>query len=255
MENRTTRSEGTTPTDTLQRFVRLLLAWMSGTVDATDAHIPILVTLVKETAMTLEQHDAHECMLRILGILGESFETLFRFDFRSTVCCECDAPPTSVAYHNTMLSLPCDYATQFLRDSTQPVPLEMAIVRASEILTDYTCDHCHEKKIQRSTTRVVSLPHIIQILIQHSSRSVVNTQEIQEYWPNQLNFTQDSKHMEYTLVAQIERVGAIESGHYYAIVRRQLGWYICNDAIVQPTQAPNVTPTTYARYYVVTRQL
>jgi ubiquitin C-terminal hydrolase len=59
--------------------------------------------------------------------------------------------------------------------------------------------------------------------------------------------------LRYDLVAQIEHIGGMNGGHYYAIARRDGKWYNMNDSSVHESH-PQATSNTFMLFYNIVKQ-
>ena len=112
----------------------------------------------------------------------------------------------------------------------------------------YICPECKKDGEKYKISYLVMVPEVLVILSKKytSERKLhINTE-----FPKTLEFAglDSNTKLKYEAVSQIEHSGSLESGHYWAISRRNNGWYKLNDNSVTKSEF-NPTENTYIVFY------
>ena len=109
----------------------------------------------------------------------------------------------------------------------------------------YACSQCKTKSKKFTETYITMVPEILSIMLKKYKEKILTD------FPEMLTFTyikDKSKKLIYRLVAQVEHLGGMSGGHYYAICKRSDGWKTLNDSSVSDGR-PIPTPNTYMLFY------
>jgi ubiquitin C-terminal hydrolase len=119
--------------------------------------------------------------------------------------------------------------------------------QTSYIDADYKCPKCKKTGEKYSMNCLVMVPEILVVL----SKKYIVGQKLETYtdFPKNMSFngTNDMK-LNYTAVSQVEHVGGMHGGHYWAISKRANGWYCLNDDSVSESEF-KPTINTYMVFY------
>lgn len=111
-------------------------------------------------------------------------------------------------------------------------------------VTEYTCEHCRQCADTRRTYTLKQLRECIVLFYnQFYAKSC-------KWFPHEMTFPAMPRgtNLTYQLVAQIEHIGNMNGGHYYAYVRRGDTWYCTNDTSVSNVN-PGPTANTFMVFY------
>jgi ubiquitin C-terminal hydrolase len=128
--------------------------------------------------------------------------------------------------------------------------LSAYIQRHNEPHTEYMCEKCGQKGDTYRIELLKQLRECIVIMYNKFLQKSLATYPETLFMPTFPRGT----FLRYELVAQIEHIGGMNGGHYYAIVRRENGnWYNVNDSSVylgRPTPSTN----TFMLFYNIVKQ-
>ncbi len=116
------------------------------------------------------------------------------------------------------------------------------------------CSQCGIKSKKLRKSSLVMIPEILFIMSKKYKyeNGVGKKLNIYTDFPKQLTFTSNTKTpLIYEAVAQIEHVGNLHSGHYYAICRRSGGWFCLNDMGVNSSEFHPTNNTYIVLYHIL----
>ena len=124
--------------------------------------------------------------------------------------------------------------------------------RTSYVDNDHICSSCKKRCEKYKVTSLVMIPEILVVLSKKYSIDGKRKLNIKTEFPEKLVFNgvSDSEpvYLNYEAVAQIEHIGGLNSGHYWAICKRDDGWYNINDSITTKSRfCPTIN--TYMVFY------
>lgn len=111
---------------------------------------------------------------------------------------------------------------------------------------DFICPKCKNTDIKYNVNYLVMAPEILVVL----SKKYTAGRKLDVFtdFPNHMEFAGSSGVLKYEAVSQIEHVGGLNGGHYWAISKRKDGWFQLNDMCVSASQfCP--TNNTYMVFY------
>lgn len=111
---------------------------------------------------------------------------------------------------------------------------------------DFICPKCKKRGEKYSMDCLVMVPEVLVVL--SKKYEVGRKLDVYTEFPEKMVFDGNSGQMHYEAVAQVEHVGGMFGGHYWAICKRKGGWYCLND---QRVGASKFCPTknTYMVFY------
>jgi ubiquitin C-terminal hydrolase len=120
---------------------------------------------------------------------------------------------------------------------------------------DYRCPNCRVASEKYRRTVLVMAPEILVVM----AKKYTPEQKLDIYtdFPKTLTFKgRDQKKdklfpMRYEAVAQIEHIGDLNGGHYWAICRRNDGWYNINDTNVSKSEFKPTKNTYIVMYHIM----
>jgi ubiquitin C-terminal hydrolase len=120
---------------------------------------------------------------------------------------------------------------------------------------DYRCPKCNVASEKYRRTVLVMAPEVLVVM----SKKYTTEQKLDVYtdFPKTLTFKgRDKKEdklfpMHYEAVAQIEHTGGLNGGHYWAICRRNDGWYNLNDTRVTKSEFAPTKNTYIVMYHIM----
>jgi len=115
---------------------------------------------------------------------------------------------------------------------------------------DFRCPKCRKKGEKYNMNCLVMVPEILVVL----SKKYVVGEKLDTYtdFPKDMVFNgNNSMKLNYTAVSQVEHTGGMYGGHYWAISKRNDGWYCLNDDRVSKSKF-KPTINTYMVFYHLT---
>lgn len=112
---------------------------------------------------------------------------------------------------------------------------------------DFRCPKCQQKGEKYNMNCLVMVPEILVVL----SKKYIIGQKLDTYtaFPKDMVFNgTDGMKLNYTAVSQVEHTGGMQGGHYWAISKRNDGWYCLNDDRVSESEF-KPTINTYMVFY------
>ena len=230
----------------------LISAMDPGAAAPTDKHLFNLWELLLKAAAKRKkdrilfsrgQQDVQEGFLLFIEALNNKYiERLFNHRCRvQAMCPSCG----KICINNSQDELVLNIC--YTGDATGPESQdinEYLIKNMSEIDADHKCGLCGVKSAKKKITSIVMSPEILCLSINKYYNKYM------AHFPRFLEFTyiDNSKKLVYELVAQSEQSGNMSGGHYWAIVRRKDGNFVCNDSQVYPKEL-GPTMETYMVFY------
>jgi ubiquitin C-terminal hydrolase len=121
--------------------------------------------------------------------------------------------------------------------------------QTSYIDKDYKCPKCQQKGEKYNMNCLVMVPEILVVL----SKKYIVGQKLDTYtnFPKDMVFNgNNGMKLNYTAVSQVEHVGGMQGGHYWAISKRDNGWYCLNDDRVSESEFKPTTNTYMVFYHL-----
>jgi ubiquitin C-terminal hydrolase len=112
---------------------------------------------------------------------------------------------------------------------------------------DFKCPKCTKKGEKYNITCLTMVPEVLVVL----SKKYIAGQKLDIYtdFPEKLVFNKnDVNELNYSAVSQVEHIGGMGGGHYWAICKRNDGWYCLNDNNVSAAEF-KPTINTYVVFY------
>lgn len=234
--------------DALQCRDHAALANMVGNVWANFMH-----AVGPKPAFGHGQQCAHEALCHFIDTLccaaplsaqGMAVKQLFEHRICTEILCHvCGEWRTASRATDTMFYVsPANQQLQ--HDLTQQL-----LVSTSNIDADYVCPKCKSKAPKVKMDHLTMAPEIIVVVVKkynNAMQALPNTIA----FPPHIEFQRSATHnLYYSAVAQIEHVGDVGGGHYWAICRRRDGWWRLNDTLADRVAGFASTPNTYIVMY------
>jgi len=184
-------------------------------------------------------------ILLIEYIDSKCIERLFKHRFNEIIhCLKCDKM--------TMVQKKCDniifdVPSNFKFDDTNPSLQDFIKQSLVTLVGNYKCTRCGSVDQKIKMEMLIMVPEIVVLVFQAGIPP--NKLSIPEKFilPGEDDEKKDVP-LEYNAVAQIEHSGTSTGGHYWAICKRNDGWYELNDSSVSESQF-GVTTNTYMVFY------
>ncbi len=120
---------------------------------------------------------------------------------------------------------------------------------------DYICSSCKTKgDIKYSVTKLSHAPEVLIVQakkFEQTPSGDLVAKKIMTEFPETLEFKGKESVIKFQAVAQIEHIGSLKSGHYWAICRRRDGWYSFDDNKVTKKEFKPTENTYIVVYHVV----
>ena len=164
-------------------------------------------------SVTSGQQSVCEIFDLLIDILG--VESAFKFEYeRILICQNCG---------KKSVNIDIDYCFRAFDSSKDKSDLNKEILGETIELTDFVCEKCGKKNVINDT-KLSSIPNNIVVVFNKYEK------KINLHHPNELTFiSRYGDALKYDLVTQIEHHGSINSGHYYALLKRKGIVYSCDD--------------------------
>jgi len=185
------------------------------------------------------QECAYEGFTQFLDAVGEPAESFHMEHEACIICPECNS--TSVRRDKSYALLVND-----LFETAEEV--SASVHKFSNKLLDYKCENCGKVS---NTVRTYTLKQLRNCIVLFYNQFYAKTMK---WFPPVLSFPglpRDTR-MNYKLMAQIEHVGGMNGGHYYAYVNRSDDWYCVNDSSVSKIN-PGPTLNTFMVFYNIVK--
>ena len=211
-----------------------------------------------DSSLGNSQECAHEGLIYTLDAIGAPAEVFHNEYERIMKCpnCEHTVPIRDKSYY--ILVDGSDFNTSGTNGSSNntsntsndPTAITKYIHRHHELVTEYICEKCRsQNNINRSEVLRQLRECIILVFNKFHSKKYI-------WFPKTLEFDALPRGTKiiYEQMAQIEHIGGMSGGHYYAIVRRGNQWFNANDNSISPViQSP--TENTFMVFYNITRSV
>jgi ubiquitin C-terminal hydrolase len=257
-------ADSTHATTPLWNELRDTLKCILSNCPSKPAHIGHMLSLLKQKWTIHEAHDVHEFLLHMLELLHDDMKmpialkndaqkpiTVWEasvchwadankkdFSFIRTVfygqllqeiaCCMCNSKVTSFELFNC-ICLPFTSPTDTIQECLNSY-------FSTEVIDQRECDICKNKGRGKKRIRVSRLPETLVISINRFV-STNNRNASVEDVPTILDISSYacfSGKAVYGLVSFACHEGGSQSGHYWAVVKRNEQWYKIDDCIVEP---------------------
>lgn len=186
-----------------------------------------------------------------------NIQNIFMHRYKTLVrCFDCDKWVSDVDSMYSIFEVQPDLKNEQLakfkqydeKSSDEPVKMnEFLSKQTSYVDKDFICPSCKNKGEKYNMHCLVMVPEVLVVL----SKKYASGRKLNVFtnFPSQLVFNgKNNKKLLYNAVSQIEHSGGLNGGHYWAISKRNNGWYTLNDNGVTPAKfAP--TNNTYIVFY------
>jgi ubiquitin C-terminal hydrolase len=192
------------------------------------------------------QEDAHEGLLYLLEMMGDSVATFFNTRYKQyKQCSTCGKKEVVIdgdrylKENSPFIRITLDQFINFNNDFVG------TLTRKEEIIDGYRCDHCHQITKLKKIDYLSKVSEVIIVCIDNylGVRPQLNL-------PNSFEIDGVNNPMKYKLIATVEHFGSLQGGHYVSkVLRNEIGGdFLCNDSVVRPDKV-TVTQNTYMAFY------
>ncbi|QJX71051.1 hypothetical protein F-liban_303 [Faustovirus] len=195
----------------------------------------------KQLITASQQQCANEGFVLLLDALNcrqidDLFNNIYQID---TMCPSCNQICSTMRDKNIQIEIFSNFEFK--------TPQEFANylrIHTSET-SDYKCDKCGVKSA--NVTRTAKLRRVGEVIVIVFNKYHVKSNK---WFPTDFTLPgANNTSFKYELVSQIEHVGSLHGGHYYAYCKRNDGVYLLNDTSAVKAECFKPTPNTYMLMY------
>lgn len=167
----------------------------------------------------------------------------------SVQCFNCGKWISKVTSMNNIFAIPHNLESEQIKKFKHNNTPDMSqfLAKQTGYVEDYICPKCKDNAEKYTVNNLTMVPEILVVL----SKKYKCDEKLDVYtdFSKTLEFNgKNGKKMIYDAVSQIEHVGNLNGGHYWAISRRYNGWYKLNDESVGDSEF-KPTNNTYIVFY------
>ena len=204
--------------------------------------------------------EGFHCILEALDNYN-SIQNIFLHRYKFMIyCVDCNKCVSNVNSMNNLFEVQPDLKTEQLErfkkyddiclGNTRPETPDMNMFLAKQsgyVDKFYICPNCKKDGEKYKISYLVMVPEVLVVL----SKKYTSTSKLHIHteFPKTMEFAGSNDNiLKYEAVSQIEHIGSLDSGHYWAISRRNDGWYVLNDNNVSKSEF-KPTKNTYIVFY------
>lgn len=197
--------------------------------------------------------EGFHCLMNVLEEFSE-IQNLFLHRYKTLVhCFACDKFVSDVDSLYSIFEVQPNLKTEQLEkfkqyDEDRAVNMnEFLMKQTSYVDKDFVCPECKDRDEKYNMHCLVMIPEILVVLSKKYTTG--RKLDVMTDFPKNLVFKgKGGKNLNYAAVSQIEHGGGLNGGHYWAISRRDDGWYTLNDNNVSKGEF-GPTKNTYITFY------
>jgi ubiquitin C-terminal hydrolase len=184
----------------------------------------------------------------------DSIQNIFLHRYKNAIYCfDCEKWVSNVESMYSLFEVQSDLKTEQLDrfkkyDNDDSPDMNKFLAKQTGYVDKfYICPKCKKDGEKYNTSCLVMVPEVLVVL----SKKYVTDQKLNVHtnFPMKLEFNgSGGKPLNYEAVSQIEHTGDLNGGHYWAISRRNDGWYTLNDNNVYKSEF-SPTKNTYIVFY------
>ena len=220
----------------LNRLVRALLYSDNDKYDVVFPQTFYNVISSKSKFGNRRQHDAHEFLMYILNALDDNMSSFVGEMSTSVVCMICGDEKKSTEIYTTLI-LP------LVIDDMPSLENSIEEFQTSEMISERECPSCKKKTLAKKKTTITKIPKILILVFLRFRNGKKDCRPIEFYH----SFFSDST---YHAIAICSHTGSsLEHGHYYAHVKRDSNWYLCDDELTKHEVPNMISKDAYMVFY------
>ena len=178
-------------------------------------------------------------------------QNLFLHRYKSLIhCFDCNKWVSEVECMYSLFevepNLKSEQLEQFQEFHKEAQNMHEFLSKQDSYVEDFICSKCKSRNPKYRVNMLVMVPEILVVMAKKYDKTA--KLDIHTNFPEILTFKGNNGILKYNAVAQVEHVGEKQGGHYWAICKRNNGWFNINDMTVTSSKF-QPTKNTYIVFY------